>query len=97
MGGTTVHHLTHGEHLIDDFMGLQRALQTLLSGGAETAGHRAPHLAADADRESITGGDAHGFQRETVVCGQQQFGRAIAGHTSMQLSGAPQGGWFLIP
>ena len=50
VGGPALHHFAHTQHLVDDFVELQRALQALLTRGTEAAGHRAAHLAADTHR-----------------------------------------------
>ena len=84
MGGAALHHLPDGEHLINNFVGLKRALQPFLARGTKAAGHGAAHLAADADGEAIARGDANGLQRETVVCGQQQFEGAVLGEIALQ-------------
>jgi hypothetical protein len=90
MAGATPHHFSHAQHLIDDFMNRQGTLQALLAGGAEAAGHGAPHLAAEADGEAIFGGDAHRFEAEAVVGSQQQLGGAVASDGLLKNPGATQ-------
>jgi len=83
MGGAALHHLPHGEHLINNFVGRKRALQPFFACGAKAAGHGAAHLAADADGEAIARGDANGLQRETVIGGEQQFEGAVLGEIAL--------------
>ena len=94
MTGALVHHLTHAQHLINDLVHRQGALQPPFTGGAKATGHRAAHLAAHTHREPAFGGDAHGLEAEAVVGTQQQFGGAIAGDAAVQLPRAtdPVGG-----
>ena len=88
MAGTLPHHLPHAEHLIDDLVHGQGALQAALARGTKAAGHRATHLAAHAHREPIASRNPHRFQGESIGRFQQQLGGAIAGHTAVQLLGA---------
>ena len=96
MGRAALHHLANGEHLVDDFMGLERALQTLFACGTEAAGHGTAHLTADADREPIPRRDSNGLQGEAVICGQQQFEGAVLGEVALKLVGTPQGQRLLL-
>lgn len=88
MAGALIHHLAHAQHLINDLVHRQRALQSLLAGGAEKASHGAAHLAADADREPIIGGDAHRLEAEAISGGEQQLDGAIAGDAALKFAGA---------
>ena len=83
--GPAIHHLPHAEHLINDLVGAQRALQAAFTGGAETAGHRTAHLAGHTDRQPLISGDANGLDRLAVIGGQQQFGRRVCGNRTMHL------------
>jgi len=44
MAGACLHDLLHAEHLVDDLVHGQGALQTTFAGSAEAAGHGATHL-----------------------------------------------------
>ena len=85
VGGTSIHRLSHAEHLIHDFVGAQGPLQTILSRRTEAAGHWATHLAGDTNGEALIRGDADGLNGFAVLGGQQQLGGGIGRHRSVHL------------
>ena len=50
MGGLTSHGLPHAEHLVNDLVAGQGALQSSLACGTKATGHGTPHLAGHTDR-----------------------------------------------
>ena len=64
-------------------MGCQRSLQATFSSRTKTTGHRTPHLARDADRESLVRWNTHRFNGFAVVRRQQQLCCGIGCHRLM--------------
>ena len=93
MAGATVHRLAHAQHLIDDLVWRQGPLQPPFAGGAEAAGHRTAHLAADTDGEPLAGGNAYGLQGEPIVGAEQQFHGAIDRVAAMHQGQASDQAW----
>ena len=78
VGWATIHHLADAEHLIDNFMGGERALQPPLPSGAETTGHGASHLTGDAHREALIRGDTNRFDGFGILGAEKELGGGIA-------------------
>ena len=90
--GAAIHGLAHAQHLIDDLVGLEGSLQPPFAGGAEPAGHRTAHLAGDADRQALVGGNPNRFDRLAVIGGQQQLGGGVSSHRTVNLPETPDRG-----
>ena len=92
VGRAAIHGLTHAQHLIDDLVGVEGSLETAFAGGAEPAGHWTTHLAGNADRQALIGGNSNGFDRLTVIGGEQQLGGGVSRHRTVNRSETPDRG-----